>query len=424
LNNLVGKSLVVVEIGQSPRYRFLETIREYALNKLQEQGTVDAVRERHLDFFTQLAEQGDRPAWETQDAARFGWLEIEHNNLRAALEFALSHRNVEMALRLSGALGSFWHSQSFIQEGDGWYQRVIQLETVRGVPELRARVLSNAGTLKWVKSDFFQAKGLHQQALNLYRTGNDLRGIAFSLNNIGTQCLHLGEHDEAKKLFEEGSDVAQESQNANLEILLLNSLAIEYWEGHRERIRAKILLERALVLARQASNPHHAMMAANLGELEGELGNYPQALVYLEEALFQLEQSQDLFILCDTEREKGVILSAMEDTAAARSWFVQSLRTAKKIDSHFEFATTIAHLAALEARTDSPRHAAALAAFAKNQINETLAAHFRPSDLAWFEPLITELREILGSVEFEEAWAKGRAMTRDEVLAIVLTIDH
>jgi predicted ATPase len=126
LSSLVDKSLVMVEEHEGEaRYRLLETVRQYAAEKLDESGEAEAVRERHARHYLALAEEAEPELTGTQQEAWLGRLETEHDNLRAALSWALAHGEAELGLRLGSALGEFWHMRGYLGEGRRWLEAAL-----------------------------------------------------------------------------------------------------------------------------------------------------------------------------------------------------------------------------------------------------------------------------------------------------------
>lgn len=270
---------------------------------------------------------------------------------------------------------------------------------------------------EWRMSDFVQAKKLHNEALELYRTLNQPSEIAFSLNNIAVQYRYLGQAEQEKPGYDEALALARRSGDPWLLILLLNSIAVFEYESGGDPEAAESYWKEALDLARRIGSPIRAVAAANLGELNGERGDYTQALAFVEEALALTENTRNLTILGYSQCEKAVILTMMQETDAARRWFQCSLRTYQEGGDRFHFATTSAHLAKLEAQVGNPAQAAQLVAWAVKEVREKLAARFQPSDWRWLGPLEAMLKESLGDKTYSQAWNRGRAMTREEISA-------
>jgi predicted ATPase/DNA-binding CsgD family transcriptional regulator len=153
LTLLVDKSLVVAEhTGGATRHRLLETVRQYAAEKLGESGEADAMRARHRDYYTALAALLDTPA-RTDYEQRLEQAEIEIDNLRAAFAWSRENSDVELALTLASSLQPLWHARGRLQEGLAWFHATLaDLDALHGVaPAVRARALADKATLDtWV----------------------------------------------------------------------------------------------------------------------------------------------------------------------------------------------------------------------------------------------------------------------------------
>jgi non-specific serine/threonine protein kinase len=178
LAQLVGKSLVLAEEQRGAvRYRLLETIRQYAADKLQEAGEMERTRERHLRYFLGLAEEGERMMRGREQAAWLDRLEAEHDNTRAALEWALAGSGEE-ALRVSGALTWFWWLRGHQDEGRRWLARV--LERAQAPSPARMKALHGAGWLAQHQRDLADAHDLLTESLAIARA-------------LGEECLTVAE---------------------------------------------------------------------------------------------------------------------------------------------------------------------------------------------------------------------------------------
>jgi len=207
LSNLIDKSLVTVmdvEQGEQTRYRLLEPIRQYAREKLGA-AELTTTQERHYTFFVQLAEEAEP---KLEGAAQIEWLkrlETEHDNLRAALLWALTRDQANegsaASIHLAGALGRFWYLHGHIIEGDEWLTQALAVATEHGTAAVRARAFTSAGTMAWRKSEFHRAERLHARALELYREADNKSGQAFALNNLGGQALALQDYQDFRLSF-------------------------------------------------------------------------------------------------------------------------------------------------------------------------------------------------------------------------------
>jgi non-specific serine/threonine protein kinase len=157
LTRLVDQSLVVVEEqGGAARYRLLETVRQYGQERLEAAAEAAAVRDRHRDWFLELAERSEAKLITAAQGAWLERLEAEHDNLRAALGWSAERADAVALVQLAGALWRFWSGHGHFAEGRTWLDRA--LARADGAPAaLRARAASGAGTLAWQQGDFAQA---------------------------------------------------------------------------------------------------------------------------------------------------------------------------------------------------------------------------------------------------------------------------
>jgi predicted ATPase len=211
ISSLVDKSLLRQEEGADaePRFVMLETIHEYARETLQEAGEVQALSRLHAEYFVTLAETAAPELWTKNQEAWLPKLEEEHDNFRAALRWAVSECEIELALRLVGALWHFWEIHGHIAEALTWFDEVLPLASGdEGL--LLAEAYTGKGTTLWRLSDFPGALGVHRLALQLYMAAADKAGMAFALNNCGVQLYCLEQWNDARECFEESINLYAE----------------------------------------------------------------------------------------------------------------------------------------------------------------------------------------------------------------------
>ena len=206
LSSLVDKSLVVAETPsrgeQTPRYRLLEPVRQYTRERIEQSGEVDEVRRRHATFFLALAEEAEPESKGAQREAWLSRLEIEHGNLRAALEWMLKRGEDGPSLRMGGALGEFWYTRGYHNEGRRWLEAVLANGGLSPA-SARVKVLTKAGYIAGDQGDYERAAALGEEGLALSRRSGDRTGAAAALHTLGTVALHRNECGEASALLEE-----------------------------------------------------------------------------------------------------------------------------------------------------------------------------------------------------------------------------
>ena len=208
VSSLLDKSLLRQEEGPEgePRFVMLETIHEYARERLEASGEAEEVRRLHAEYFLALAEEAEPELTGPDQLACLERLEAEHDNMRAALSWSLE-KEPETAFRLAGMLARFWEIRSDFSEGSRWLEAALRLsdrpDTATTEAATRAKLLSEAGTFAYYRADFDHATALHGEALELYRELGDDSGVAFALMCLGAQYAEKGDHERAAPFFEE-----------------------------------------------------------------------------------------------------------------------------------------------------------------------------------------------------------------------------
>jgi predicted ATPase/DNA-binding CsgD family transcriptional regulator len=212
LASLVDKSLVQVR-GRDlddVRYVLLESIREYALERLEEAGESEEARRVHARYYLALAERAEPELTGWEQRVWFGRLESAHDNLRAALRWLLDHDETELALRLATALGYFWLDRGYIAEGRRQLEEAV-IKVPEADPRLRARSLSRLGALLiWMDDQAEHPRAVLTEALELARSVQDPLTIARSLSLLGVLGVLTKESDQGRRYLEESLTFSQE----------------------------------------------------------------------------------------------------------------------------------------------------------------------------------------------------------------------
>ena len=378
LTGLTDKSLVAAETGAVTRYRLLETMKQYAAEKLREGGQEAAARHRHLAFYLALGEEAEAQ-WRGPEAGQWlNRLETEHANLRAALSWALEDvGSAEAGLRLGAGLRWFWFNRGFVSEG---LPILTEALTRAGdaVPALtRAKAFNGLGFLSGAQGDLVQAKHAYERSLALHREAGNLKGAASLLNNLGTLAQGQGDGAEAKRLYEEAlalkrSEGIREGQELNL-----NNLA---WIAIQEDdcASAQRLAEEALLICRKNGN-------------------------------------RDQEISCCLIL--GSVAKAQERGAAARHYLSEALTLAWQLGHKPHIVATMELLANLFAQQGATERAAQLwgaVEAARSEIGMPMTPHQREG----YERHVAEARQASEAEAFAEAWAKGAALSLEQAIEL------
>jgi len=343
LSQLVNKSLVVMteENGES-RYHPLETIRQYAREKLFELGEGEAMRDRHMQALLKHAEKAEP---EIRGANQLFWLdrvEAEYENMRAALEWSREH-NLDACLRLVGALWRFWDLRAYSIEAIEWFEQSLAL-TQDQHSIARARVLSRASVFFRNLNDPKKARQFAEEAATLSRNLNERSSLAMALSTLGE--LTLNQPETAQKLLDEGLTICEEIGDHWLAcIAWLNKGGLANRQNNPDY--QKLCIEKGIQEARLSKdNRRISRTLADMAFLLMDQGKYAESRKLFKEGLVLSRQINDPNA---SERLMDIAFVDMylEDYPQAESLFVEALATFESDDHHFYQGITIMHLAFL-----------------------------------------------------------------------------
>ena len=214
---LVSKSLLQQREGADgePRFWMLETILEYAREKLQESGEAEPLYREHALYFMKLAEEAEPHLTGAKQVEWLNRLEEEHDNLRALLKWSIEHGKegdleaANIGLRVVGVMWRFWEMRGYNSEGRGQLARFLSLSTTGDYEKAqRTRALLGAGILAQSQGDYVESTPLLEEALALGKETGDEWSIAFALSGLGNVAGVGGDYQTAQSLYEENSSSA------------------------------------------------------------------------------------------------------------------------------------------------------------------------------------------------------------------------
>ncbi|HLK60485.1 MAG TPA: BTAD domain-containing putative transcriptional regulator, partial [Chthonomonadaceae bacterium] len=255
LSSLIDKSLVVAETSNSNRrYRLLETVRQYARDRLWEDGSEPNWRNRHLAFFLALAEEAKSYLTGANQQQWLERLEMEHDNLRQGLTYCLEEpAESEAGLRLAGSLQLFWLVRGYYSEGREYLAALLAHPSAQERTRARADALNAAGALARDQGDSFAARSLYEESLAIRRELGDRRSIAGSLHNLGQVSHSLMDYRTATLLCEEALQINREIGNRLWESFNLIELGSLAWD-QGDYASARSLHEQGLAISRELGN--------------------------------------------------------------------------------------------------------------------------------------------------------------------------
>ena len=372
LQSLVDKSLLR-HTGE--RYWMLETIREYAAERLEESGEAGELRRRHAEHFLTLAEEAE-PHLRGNPKEWLDRLEVEHDDLRAAFDSLEASGESQLVLRLAGALWRFWHDRSHFVEGHRRLERALAAD--ERATAARAKALIGASGKATDARDYATARLRAEEALAINETLGNVLGIAQSRFMLGYAAVEEGDFERARPIFEQ---CLRDSHDLGDDFF---TLAVSF----------------------------------NLAWACDELGDFERARAISEESLILARATSDEISEAHILNSLGVGAQREDRFEDALAMLRDAFRIFRNLGDRFHTAATLSQIAGVLAFTKRARAAALLLARAEVLQEEV---GIRP---VWLEKTddktLAALHAQLDEAAFAEAWEQGRALTLDEAVAYAL----
>jgi predicted ATPase/DNA-binding SARP family transcriptional activator len=445
----------------TPRFTMLETIREYALEQLEANGEENATYERHAADVLGLAETLAPLLDGAEVIAALDRLELEHANIRAALDWLVAAGDVERALRLGGAVWVFWQRHGHLHEGRARLGRLLALPDASAFQASHARVLTGAGTLAERQQDHDRANELLEEALAVWREmpERERRGVCHTLEGLGRVATRRGDYDaafawfvemqeharrvgdplglrlapfqlgtvvgnrgdlaESGRLFRESYVLAQAAGDIRLQSMAGHNLGVlEQFAGRLDAARE--LLEEAVEIHRRIGDK--AQVAGALRNLSANAemrGDLDTAAAYAVELLAlghelgsPFDISAALGTIANVERLRGNLDRALVS-------YRESFASARAMQHTVEYATMLQELASVFVDRGEAAVAVQLLAASEAVLRALDAARW-PANQEPFERTLAVLREQLPAHAFDAAWEAGLRMPPGETAREVL----
>lgn len=539
LSSLVDKSLVLFqEQNGLERYRMLETVRRYALDRLEESGESHAIRERHRNYFLALAQNTRLKLRGADQAVWLDRLQAEHENLRVGLEWSLSESGEGEALQMSWVLLRFWLSGGHLTEGREWcmralgrsctplyirdraktleiagiianhlgdyasaktyieeclpifqeigdrssyaaalndlgavfqnqsdfvcaianFEECLSIQTEVGNRDGIASVLLNLGIHAHLQGDNARARANYETSLAIYREIEDWTGIAHALDGLGNVSSSQGDNECARTYYEESLVIDRKIGNRRSLAISLNNLGNVVkdqgdFNGARENFEQSLTIFRevgdvagiaislnnlgllaadqgdyvcartyyaeSLAIQRQTgSRMMIALLLNNLGSAVQNLGDHASARSLYEESLAIYREIGTLKGMSLTLNNLGSMFQDLNDYITARRYYVEGLAIRREIGDKIGIALSLESLADL-AVTMSRMVQATVLWGAAEALRQILASPMEPMNRKRYDFVVAQARQSLDAERFSAAWAQGRDMPLDDMVALI-----
>jgi predicted ATPase/class 3 adenylate cyclase len=427
LSDLRDKSLVRMNTME-PELRFdlLESLREYGRERMRETGEEEVTHDRHRDWFLRLAEQAAEAEGRADQADWLRRLEADHDNLRAAMEGALQHSEISLALRLGVALRQFWEAHSYFREGREQLERCLDANSAADEREradirrLCAEAHHAAGAFAWYQGDYAAAQAHQEASLALFREMADGVGTARSLSSLGDIAFAHGDYVLAADLHRQCLEVYRAHSSLHGMILESTSLGnIAYCQQQYED--ARVFYEEALRLAREIGDRRSEGSAANnLGLVAVERREYAQARQYFEYNLAIRREMEDARGVAVASNNLAELALSTGDNAEARRLLRESLTRFASLGEQRSVAFSLEGFAALHAAEGEWERAAFLYS-AATRLRESIDAPRPPVNAESFDRDRQNATSSIGGEAWEAAWRAAAGVALDGVIGYALS---
>jgi predicted ATPase/DNA-binding CsgD family transcriptional regulator len=420
IESLVDKSLVrPLDIDQQPngepRFALYETIREFGFEQLVAQAEHQAAQERHADWYESLVAKAGPELFGPDQTLWLNRLELESDNLDAALAWSVEARRVEFGLHLATNLWQFWYVRGRQRAGRVWLERLLSLADETTSPGVRARGLNYVGNFALDMSDYAVAQAAYEQALALRRAIDDQRGAADTINNMGILAAARSDFAGERAYLEEAvalyRAVGQTHRLANGLCNLGGSV-----NANGDPARAKVILDEALSLNTSLGDRlAEAYTRIHMGEVARDVGDAAEARRQWEHATAHMRAVGE-------RRGLGIVLfrlatlAAASDPAGSAALHAEALAVRWEVGDRRGIAEGLEGVAKLAAKRGNADRAARLLGAAEG-LRESIAAPLPERDRPDYDRLVSATRTAIGRDAYAAAVAAGRTTALQEIVA-------
>jgi predicted ATPase/class 3 adenylate cyclase len=471
VESLLDKSLLRRELGADGEQHLvlLETIHEYARERLATSGEQAGLEAAHARYYLALTEEAESHL----SGARQGhWLDVlaaEHDNLRAVLRWATARGEQETGLRMAGAIWRFWLVRGYLSEGRRWLEELLAQGATQTPPApasaVRAKALNGAGVLAFRQGDYARATVRYEESLAMRRALGDKLGIAASLNNLAIVAHGQGDYARAAAFDEESLAMRRAlGDKRGIASSLANLGVVAHDQG--DYVRATALYEEGLAMCRALGDKLGiARSLQNLGEVAGLRKDYARATVLLEEGLALFRELDYKRGIAASHTSLAMMAHSQGDLVRATMLFDEGLGLFRALDDMGGIAASLANLgfvardhgdyaraatllgdglvlfrelgdkvgiaeslegmARLATAPDTMQEALLRAARLLGRaatLREALGASLPPNEFAENERIVIAVRDALGEPAWTAAYAEGQMLTMEQAVDLALGI--
>jgi predicted ATPase len=419
IETLLNNSLL--QVGQldsfQPRFRMLETIREFAQERLAESGELEVIQRKHAQYFINRMNEVS-PRLSTHEADReLAWVEAEHDNLRAVLACCFNDEYlIELAPWLVVSMNWPWYRRGFLSEGRDWANRLLRSSIAQGHTLARCYALWSSGAMAMWQGDLNNALSLLEEAVGLSRLLESPMAVAVTLLFLGTTEVNRGKDKIALQYLQEALELYEQLAMPWYVAITLVHMG-NATLGMGDLTNARAYLDKALPISQNIGEKWlNSFILNNYGEVARTECNFTIAQSYYEESEGLLRAMGDKGDLARLVHNLGCVAGHMGELVIAEDRFNESLAMFIKLGNQRGMAECLASLAGLWSEQDKLLPATKLLGAAQALLDAT-GATWWPADRVEVDRNLEKLRLNLEPDQFETAWETGKKMNLEAAIA-------
>ena len=420
MSSLVDKSLIQQrqQNNDEPRFRMLETIREYSLERLQQSGEETPTKRAHAAYCMVLAEEGNPELNEPERAAWLTRCDIEHDDFRAALDFLFQTRNLDWGFRFCTALFRFWDMRENSTEGRARLERIIELAGADYTRE-RAKTCLFLAAFTTAQGDFPAAAHFSELGRSLFEEIDDPWGIALSWNASAIGARDHGDYVTAQYNFEKSLTFFRTVADRVAIARCLHNLG-NVSKVRGDYSRARMALTEAMQIFEELGDTSGAAWALNQqADVARDQGDLHGARTLYERALFAFRRAEERWGQARSLADLGTIACELGEHSSAFANFRESLEIFSSLEHRRGVARVLEGLACYALAREDSRRALRLVA-AASHVRKMVSAPLTPAEQSKLDQKLLSAWQELGEAEGEKAWTEGYAMPLDNAIRYAL----
>ena len=420
MSSLVDKSLIQQRQlnDDEPRFRMLETIREYSLERLRQSGEETATKRAHAAYCLVLAEEGNPELSEPERAAWLGRCDLEHDDFRAALDFLFQTRDLDWGFRFCTSLFRYWDMREHSAEGRAKLEQLLELAGADHIRE-RAKTCLFLAAFTNAQGDFQAAAHFSELGRFLFEELNDSLGVALSWNAAAIGARDQGDYVTAQSNFEKSLTFFRTMADPVATARCLHNLGnVSKIRG--DYARARLALTEAMQIFERLGDSSGSAWALNQqADVARDQGDLPGARALYERALFAFRSAGDRWGQARSLADLGTIACELGEHDAAFANFRESLDIFTSLEHRRGIARVLEGLACFASAKGDTRRALSVAA-AASHLRQMVSAPLPPAEQSKLDQKLLSAWEQLSETEGKKAWTDGYAMTMDNAIRYAL----